>query len=176
MVVAASFSPDGSRIISGSYDNTLKLWNAASGNCILTLSGHSNWVNAAAFSPNGRHIISASNDNTLKLWDTVSGTCLLTFIGHSNEVRSAVFSPSGSHIISASHDATIKIWDAQTGQCLMTMANLPDNETASWSETELKLLSASPNAWRWIGLADGCRRLPIELLAGSAVPTGRDRT
>jgi len=44
------------------------------------------------------------------------------------------------------------------------MANLADNETASWSETELKLLWASPEAWRWIGLADGCRRLPIELL------------
>jgi len=69
---------------------------------------------------------------------------------------------------STSSDKTIKLWDAQTGQCLMTMANLPDNETASWSETELTLLSASPNAWRWIGLADGCRRLPIELLADPA--------
>jgi hypothetical protein len=51
----------------------------------------------------------------------------------------------------------------------MTKINLPDNETASWSETEPKLLSASPNAWRLIGLADGCRRLPIELLDDPAV-------
>jgi len=168
-VMAAAFSPDGSRIISGSYDNTLKLWDAASGNCLMTLSGHSNWVMAAAFSPDGSRIISGSSD-TLKLWDAASGNCLMTLSGHSCWVRAAAFNPDGSRIISGSSDNTLKLWDAQTGQCLMTMANLPDNETASWSETELKLLSASPNAWRWIGLADGCRRLPIELLDGSAEP------
>ncbi|WP_232203882.1 hypothetical protein [Chlorobaculum parvum] len=89
---------------------------------------------------------------------------MITFSGHSSPVFSCRFNSDGTRIISGSSDKTLKLWDAQTGQCLMTMANLPDNETASWSETEPKLLWASPNAWRWIGLADGCRRLPIELL------------
>ena len=162
--LASSFSPDGSRVISDSHDNNIKIWDAVSGNCLLNLTGHSDRVRVAAFSPHGQHIISASDDNTLKLWDAESGTCILTLSGHSGLVNAAAFSPDGKRIISGSYDQTLKLWDAQTGQCLMTMANLPDNETASWSETELKLLSASPNAWRWIGLADGCRRLPIELL------------
>jgi WD40 repeat protein len=119
---------------------------------------------SSLITPDGSRIISGSDDNTLKLWDADSGNCILTLSGHSESVWAAAFSPDGKRIISGSFDSTIKIWDAQTGQCLLTMANLPDNETASWSETELKLLSASPNAWRWIGLADGCRRLPIELL------------
>ncbi|NTW54715.1 MAG: hypothetical protein HGB15_08150 [Chlorobaculum sp.] len=81
-----------------------------------------------------------------------------------------VITPDGSRIISGSLDNTLKLWDADSGNCFMTMANLPDNETASWSETEPKLLSASPGAWRWIGLADGCRRLPIELLDDPSAP------
>ncbi len=163
-VMAAAFSPDGSRIISGSLDNTLKLWDAASGNCLMTLSGHANGVRAAAFSPDGSCIISGSDDKTLKLWDAASGNCLMTLSGHSHWVMAAAFSPDGSRIISGSLDNTLKLWDAASGNCLMTMTNLPDNETAAWSETEPKLLWASPNAWRWIGIADGCRRLPIELL------------
>jgi len=172
-VWAAAFSPDGSRIISGSLDTTLKLWDAASGNCLMTLSGHSNGVWVAAFSPDGSRIISGSLDTTLKLWDAASGNCLMTLSGHSNWVWAAAFSPDGSRIISGSLDTTLKLWDAASGNCLMTMANLPDNETAAWSETELKLLSASKEAWRWIGLADGCRRLPIELLDDPTDPIAR---
>ncbi|MGB0130403.1 WD40 repeat domain-containing protein, partial [Chlorobium sp.] len=107
---------------------------------------------------------SGSSDKTLKLWDAASGNCLMTLSGQANGVMAAAFSPDGSRIISGSSDKTLKLWDAASGNCLITMANLPNNETASWSETELKLLSASKEAWRWIGLADGCRRLPIELL------------
>ncbi len=84
--------------------------------------------------------------------------------GHSNWVTAAGFSPDGTRIISGSWDNTIKLWDAESGSCIKTMANLPDNETASWNDTELRLLSLSKEAWRWIGLADGSRRLPIELL------------
>jgi WD40 repeat protein/uncharacterized protein YjbI with pentapeptide repeats/Cdc6-like AAA superfamily ATPase len=163
-VNGCAFSPDGTRMLSASYDKSLKLWDAASGQCILTLSGHADWVTANVFSPNGLHILSASWDNTLKLWDTVSGTCILTLSGHTDSVNDCAFSPDGEYILSGSSDKTIKLWDANSGHCLMTMANLPDNETASWSETELKLLSASSEAWRWIGIADGSRRLPIELI------------
>ena len=94
----------------------------------------------------------------------------MTLSGHSSRVNATGFSPDGSRIISGSYDNTLKVWDADSGNCLMTMANLPDNETASWNDTELSLLSLSKEAWRWIGLADGIRRLPIELLDDLSPP------
>ena len=169
IVHGVAFSPDGQHIISAANDKTIIIWDSKTGQSLMSLSSNSDIVTAAAFSPNGQRIISTIYESSaIKLWDANSGVCILTLSGHFGNVWTAAFSPDGLRIISGSADSTIKIWDAQTGQCLMTMANLPDNETASWSETEPKLLSASPNAWRWIGLADGCRRLPIELLADPA--------
>jgi WD40 repeat protein len=64
-----SFSPDGRQIVSGSADNTLKVWDAETGQLALTLEGHSDYVNSVSFSPDGRRIVSGSYDDTLKVWD-----------------------------------------------------------------------------------------------------------
>jgi WD40 repeat protein/AAA+ ATPase superfamily predicted ATPase len=163
-IMTCSFSPDGTKILSATLDSKIKLWDIESRKCLMALEQHTGPVWDCVFSPDGTKIASASSDNTLKIWDTSTGFCLQTLSGHTSSVFTCGFNTDGSRIISGSSDKTIKLWDAETGTCLMTMANLPDNETAAWSETELKLLWASPDAWRWIGLADGCRRLPIELL------------
>jgi WD40 repeat protein len=65
-VSACGWSPDGRRIVSGSSDNSLKVWDAQSGDCVLTLQGHSNSVSACGWSPDGRRIVSGSSDNSLK--------------------------------------------------------------------------------------------------------------
>jgi hypothetical protein len=67
-----AFSPDGRRIVSGSDDNTLKVWDATSGQETLTLKGHTRAVWCVAFSPDGRRIVSGSWDKTLKVWDATS--------------------------------------------------------------------------------------------------------
>ncbi|MDW7973025.1 MAG: caspase family protein [Thermodesulfovibrio sp.] len=68
-VTSIAFSPDGKYIISGSKDNTVKLWEVSSGKEIMTLIGHSGWVTSVAFSPDGRYIASGSDDGTIRLWD-----------------------------------------------------------------------------------------------------------
>ena len=68
-VQAVAFSPDGKQIASGSIDQTIKLWDAATGDLRKTLTGHSNSVEAIAFSPDGKQIASGSSDRTIKLWD-----------------------------------------------------------------------------------------------------------
>jgi len=68
-VVSVAFSDDGVRVLSGSSDNTIKLWDAATGALIRTFEGHSNVVSSVAFSPNGARVLSGSFDYTIKLWD-----------------------------------------------------------------------------------------------------------
>ena len=109
-VRSVAYSPDGTKIISGSEDNTIKIWDANTGECLKTLEGHSNYVNSVAFSPDGTKIISGSNDDTIKIWDANTGECLKTLEGHSDNVRSVAYSPDGTKIISGSYDNTIMIW------------------------------------------------------------------
>ena len=73
-VSSVAFSPDGRRIVSGSFDNTIKLWDAEKGGeALLTLRGHQETVLSVAFSPDGKRIVSGSEDNTIKLWDAEKG-------------------------------------------------------------------------------------------------------
>ncbi|MEM9367345.1 MAG: TIR domain-containing protein [Planctomycetota bacterium] len=119
-VWSGAFSAAGDQLLSVSSDNTLKLWNVASGACLRTFEGHKSVVRSGVFSPSGDQLLSASSDKTLKLWDVASGACMRTFKGHKSVVRSGVFSPSGDQLLSASSDNTLKLWDVASGACMRT--------------------------------------------------------
>ena len=67
-VLSVAYSPDGTKIISGSFDRTIKIWDANTGECLKTLEGHSIYVYSVAYSPDGTKIISGSRDKTIKIW------------------------------------------------------------------------------------------------------------
>src|SRR5262245_60299105 len=114
-VLSAAFSPDGSRIVTASTDNTARIWNAATGEEIAVLQGHEHSVMHAAFSPDGSRIVTASIDQTARIWDTATAKEIVVLRGHTQAVNSATFSPDGSRVVTASGDNTARIWNAATG-------------------------------------------------------------
>ena len=138
-VNSVAFSPDGTRIVTGApiywlkrsepepnNDYTAKVWDAKSGQELLTLKGHSHNVHSVAFSPDGKRIATGSTNGT-KVWDAKSGQELLTLKGHSDDVNSVAFSPDGARIVTGGADATAKVWDAKSGQELLTLKGHSDN-------------------------------------------------
>ncbi|CCA72922.1 related to WD40-repeat protein (notchless protein) [Serendipita indica DSM 11827] len=119
-VTAVSFSPDGTRIVSGSLDRTIRQWDAETGQPLgEPLQGHEYSVNAVAFSPDGTRIVSGSSDSTIRQWDAETGQPSGEPLqGHEYSVNAVAFSPDGTRIISGSWDSTIRQWDAETGQPL----------------------------------------------------------
>ena len=110
-VDAIAVSPDGTRLATGEFDTTVKVWDSATGGLLFTLFGHSSQVVSVAFSADGKRLVSGSEDGTAKVWDLLTGKELLTLAGHSSGVLGAVFSPDGNRLYTASRDATIKSWD-----------------------------------------------------------------
>ncbi|MBE9069524.1 caspase family protein, partial [Leptolyngbya cf. ectocarpi LEGE 11479] len=109
---SVAFSPDGSRIVSGSADSTLRLWDSEGNPIGQPWLGHSDWIWSVAFSPDGSRIVSGSRDTNLRLW-TIDGQPIGSSIeGHLGSVLSVAFSPQGDRIISASDDGTLRFWDA----------------------------------------------------------------
>jgi WD40 repeat protein len=121
LVNSVAFSPDGRTLASASHDNTVRLWDAATGRATQTLKGHSNWVQSVAFSPDGRTLASASSDQTVRLWNAATGRATQTLKGHSYGVNSVAFSPDGRTLASASDDDTVRLWDAATGRATQTL-------------------------------------------------------
>jgi WD40 repeat protein len=121
-VRSVAFSPDGRALASASWDNTIRLWDAASGALRRTLAGHTQPVWSVAFSPDGRALASGSTDNTIRLWDAASGALRRTLEGHTQPVWSVAFSPDGRALASGSADNTIRLWDAASGALRRTLA------------------------------------------------------
>ncbi|MFN8949672.1 MAG: WD40 repeat domain-containing protein [Aphanizomenon sp.] len=110
IVNSLAMSADAKFLISGSQDQTIRVWNLATGELIHILKGHQDSVNAVVLSPDEQIIASASADKTIKLWHLQSGELLGTFTGHTNAVTTLSFTNSGEMLVSGSLDKTIKIW------------------------------------------------------------------
>lgn len=113
-IVSLNFSPDSRFLVSGSWDNTAKVWDVATRTLLHTLSGHRRRVNYAAFSPQmGRYVVTASWDNSARVFDLMDdGKLVKTIKEHTRPLNCAVFSPDEKYILTASWDGTMKLTEA----------------------------------------------------------------
>jgi len=143
-VLCVAWSPDGKRLATAGADNTAKVWDAASGKELLTLTGHRDMVWSVAWSPDSKRLLTGSEDRTAKIWDAASGKELMTLAGHADSVQGVAWSPDGKRLATASRDNTAKVWDAGSGKLLVTLSGHTDYIwSVAWSPDSTRLATAS---------------------------------
>ena len=111
----ASFSPDGKQVLTGAWDKTARLWDAASGKEIRTFQRKTLALESVAFSPDGKLVL-AGGDYWPRLWDVAGGKEIRAFRGHTSHVSSVAFSPDSKQVLTASQDRTVRLWDVASGK------------------------------------------------------------
>ena len=172
-ISSVAFSPDGKRIVSAGYDNSVKVWMPRRA-AIHSLVGHTGFVNSAAFNPpDGKRIVSASHDKTVKVWDAEGGSEILTLKGHTSNVTCAVFSvremrPArwpGDRVVSGSWDKTVRVWDAARGTAILTLNGHTHN---------VHSVACSPDGKRIVSGGQGDTVKVWDAECGGAAPRSRD--
>jgi WD40 repeat protein len=143
-VSSARYSADGKFIVTSSWDNTAKIWQASDGRLLYELKGHTSSLLTASFSADGKYVITGSKDSTARLWRSLDGKFLRELKGHKDWISSASFSPNGKYIITSSWDHTARLWETSTGRMLHTLKGHNDViNTAQFSSDGTLIVTAS---------------------------------
>jgi WD40 repeat protein len=123
-IVKAAFSPDGGRLATASSDETARVWDARTGELLLTLAGHGLNVLSVAWHPDGKRLLTVGMDDTAKLWDTETGREIVTLLATQGQTRlmGGTFSPDGHSAFIATSNGTVTridtlAWQERLAQC-----------------------------------------------------------
>jgi len=121
VVNPVAISPNGKWIVSGSEDNSIKIWDIKTGRILKLLEGHTDSVTSVVISSDGKLIVSGSYDNSIKVWDSETGKLVRTLSSHKNPVLMVAISQDKKMIVSSSEVDNIKIWNVDTGKLVKTL-------------------------------------------------------
>ena len=110
------YSPDGSRLVTASDDNTAIVWDIGAAAPVTTLRGHTAGLTTARFSANGARVVTAGFDATARVWNTGTGKLVAVLEGHTGIINDARYCPSGGNVVTAGEDGTARVWKTLTGE------------------------------------------------------------
>lgn len=149
-VSAVDFSPDGKRLLIGTWDDTARLWDAGSGAQLQRLQGHTGDVRGVTFSPDGQWIVTAARDGTARIWQTANGLEFHRLTGHKGGIRPVVFSADGRWIVTGGDDGTARVWDRQAAFSQVSLLGPHEDRVSSvaFSPDGRRVVTASKNMVR----------------------------
>jgi len=160
------YSPQGDQMATCGHNNTVKLWDAETGECLHVLDCQSNIVFCVAYSPQGDQVASTSDDSAVRIWDVITGECLQTLSGHSEGTLCVVYSPQGDQIASGDIDCVIRLWDIESMSCkhaLFGHSNLIVDMAYSPKGDQLASAAFDGTIRLWDVGAGNCRHILYEL-------------
>ncbi|KAG0708301.1 WD40-repeat-containing domain protein [Suillus ampliporus] len=150
-VSAAAFFNDGRRVVTGSTDHTLQIWDMQEGRLVGgPFTKHKAEVLSVAVSSDDRRVVSGGVDPTVIVWDAESKQIVCNLVKHTDWVCSVCFSPDGIRLASGSMDSTVIIWNAMTGAIVATLHHHSSVYSVAFSPDGLKVASGSADCAIWV--------------------------
>lgn len=120
-----SFSPDSARLVTGSDDESIKVWDATTGSLICGHSEHNNWILTSIFSPDGSLIVSGSGNGVMIIFE-IATSRILQLLSHPDSVLQATFTADNTRAVSLDDSRRVYVWDVATGArvCEVPLANI----------------------------------------------------
>jgi WD40 repeat protein len=176
-VRAGRYSPDGEILVTAGEDKTARVWNAATGRLLTTLSGHEgSRIFSVDIDPTGEHVVTASEDKTARIWDARTGRSLAVLGGHDRWIWVARFSPDGARVVTASIDGTARLWNAATGALVAILRDTGGQLLdVVFAGPDLYLSGEAPAVTRW-NATTGEARGRVAAHAGRVTAIAADRS